>query len=218
MASGWPKQKSIMEAIGGKRDTLLHIAVRDNNIDVVKKTIKCGTNIDSRNIAGRTPILTAAIHGNIEIVELLAKKGANLNTSEYTNCRLGEIRNEMINITPVMIASDRNHIKVVRTLVEYGAYFSIDDISLEKRNIVIAELQSWVEEKIIKYNTFFSIYNRSILGGGGTLVPLRKLIAEFAGIKKEIERVYDVGLKIETENWRMPDINYDDFFYNIIFI
>lgn len=57
----------------------LHQAVSSVNYDVVEylaKRIK--VNLDSQDYSGKTPIMYAAIQGNLEIVNYLAEAGADL--------------------------------------------------------------------------------------------------------------------------------------------
>ena len=60
---------------------LLNIAVRNDNIDFVKKLLDAGAKInESSEDRGYTPVMDAVWRGNFEITKLLIEKGAELNT------------------------------------------------------------------------------------------------------------------------------------------
>jgi ankyrin repeat protein len=60
-------------------DTILHIFVKDNNIDIVRKILNKNYVIDSQNNMGATPLITAITQQYFDIAKLLLKKGANPN-------------------------------------------------------------------------------------------------------------------------------------------
>ena len=54
----------------------LHSAERDSDITKTKSTLPSVFSVDSRNANGRTPLMNAAIYGNVEAVKSLIKRGA----------------------------------------------------------------------------------------------------------------------------------------------
>jgi hypothetical protein len=65
--------------------------------------------IECRAINGWTPLMTAARHGYLPIVEMLLEYGANVNAREIDGW------------SPLMIAAENGHPEVVRVLIENGA-------------------------------------------------------------------------------------------------
>ncbi len=58
---------------------ILHVAVKQSRLDIVKQQIVQGTNINAKNIYGNTPLHLAAKQGNKDIVEFLIANGADVN-------------------------------------------------------------------------------------------------------------------------------------------
>ena len=54
----------------------LHSAERDSNVTVMKLTLPPGFSVDSRNATGRTPLMNAALNGNVQVVKSVIKRGA----------------------------------------------------------------------------------------------------------------------------------------------
>ena len=53
----------------------LHSGERDSNV-TVKLTLPHGFSVDSRNAAGRTPLMNAALNGNVQVVKSIMNRGA----------------------------------------------------------------------------------------------------------------------------------------------
>lgn len=62
--------------IGGA--TALHIAVRNNNIEIVKILLKFNSDINIIDNEGYSPLMRAVIYGNFEISEMILKRNPNL--------------------------------------------------------------------------------------------------------------------------------------------
>ncbi|XP_071108956.1 ankyrin repeat domain-containing protein 50-like [Haliotis cracherodii] len=131
-------------------DTLLHLACRGGNVEVVKFVLSLGMlSINSRGWKKMTPVMTAADKGHKEVVELLVSKGADVSlldkghgTLLHLACRGGNVEVvklvlslDMVSInsrgwqemTPVMTAADKGHKEVVELLVSKGADVSLLD-------------------------------------------------------------------------------------------
>ena len=54
----------------------LHSAERDSDVTKIKSTPPLERSVDSRNAAGMTPLMNAAMNGNVQTVKLLIEKGA----------------------------------------------------------------------------------------------------------------------------------------------
>ena len=58
----------------------IHTAVLEGNTDVIKQHIKAGSNINEKDsFGGSSPLISAALFGKTEIVQLLVDAGADLN-------------------------------------------------------------------------------------------------------------------------------------------
>ena len=54
----------------------LHSAERDSDVTKMKSTLPLGFSVDSRNAIGRTPLMNAALEGNVQAVKSLIKRRA----------------------------------------------------------------------------------------------------------------------------------------------
>lgn len=86
----------------------LSIATMRNNIEMVKKLIELGANINEINQKGHTPLHLASGWGKPEMVEFLLKNGANIKARDY------------ISWTPLMWAAIRGRIENAEILLKYG--------------------------------------------------------------------------------------------------
>ena len=91
------------------RDTLLHIAARAGQTNVVGLLLARGLEVDVTNSLWQTPLYFAASNGKLDAVELLLASGANVNGASPD----GE--------TPLNDASFREHLPVIEALLQHGA-------------------------------------------------------------------------------------------------
>ena len=63
-------------------DISIYDAVEDGNIEVVKQHLAAGTDVNSKDKDGWTPLHEAASEGHNKIVELLVAKGADVNSKD----------------------------------------------------------------------------------------------------------------------------------------
>jgi len=63
-------------------DNLIRKAVRDGNIEEVKKAIAAGKDVNAEDDKGITALHSAAMMGHIEIADLLIAKGADVNAKD----------------------------------------------------------------------------------------------------------------------------------------
>lgn len=96
-------------------DTLLHIACRNNDIDVAKMLINGNEVLNIQNRVGDTPLHIACMNNNYNMVQLLLSAGCKLN-----------IANDKCN-TPLHIVMCCENYAIVKTLLEKGANFDLKD-------------------------------------------------------------------------------------------
>ena len=60
-------------------DISIYDAVEDGNIEIVKQHLAAGTDVNSKDKDGWTPLHEAASEGHNKIIELLVAKGADVN-------------------------------------------------------------------------------------------------------------------------------------------
>ena len=63
-------------------DISIHRAAEKGNIEVVKKHLANGADINARDSDGLTPLIQAAFKGHNELVELLIAEGADVNAKD----------------------------------------------------------------------------------------------------------------------------------------
>ncbi|OOG85258.1 hypothetical protein B0E41_09025 [Hydrogenophaga sp. A37] len=124
-------------------DHALHVALREDSTKVVnfllsQRTVK----VESRNVQGESPLMIAAIKGQLESAKRLIERGAEVNKTGWTPLHYAASRTEpdsveMVRLmlhhhayidaespnksTPLMLASHYGHADVVRLLLEEGA-------------------------------------------------------------------------------------------------
>ena len=98
-------------------NTLLFLAVLDGKIEMAKRLIDNGADVDMKNDAdGVTPLHLAAIYGEIEIVKSLIDNGAHVDLKDKdgeTPLRWAVLGERSILKVP--------KIEVVKCLIEHGA-------------------------------------------------------------------------------------------------
>ncbi|KAJ5699161.1 hypothetical protein N7493_012069 [Penicillium malachiteum] len=84
-----------------------------------------------KDFQNRPPLSTAALHGHVEVANLLLEKGADL-----------ERRDLSAKWTPLTWAIEGQHTSMVKTLISHGATATIESITLaiEKKNVELARL------------------------------------------------------------------------------
>ena len=96
-----------------------YIAARYGHFDVMVNilgTTKIHSVINRKTFRGRTPLITAALHGHMEVCKLLFEKGANLDCQDNDK------------FTALMYAADQGHYYIVKWLLENGANVDIKNI------------------------------------------------------------------------------------------
>ena len=106
--------------IGIYNDTKLAKAVEDGNLGKTKRLLEGGlfrtpVEVDERNRRYWTALMVASERGDIDIVMLLVKKGADVNASDWDG------------VTVLMVAASGGNLDVVKFLVRSGAKVNAKD-------------------------------------------------------------------------------------------
>ena len=94
----------------------MYIASRYGNASIIKKVYdfnKIHLVVNRPSFRGRTPIITAALHGHMEVCKLLCANGANLDYQDDDKC------------TALMYAAYEGQYFIVKYLVENGANINL---------------------------------------------------------------------------------------------
>lgn len=100
------------------QSTLLHIAARNDLVNIAELLIKKGINVDATDQDGWNPLHFAAASGSIGVVEILIANGANVNTADQNGC------------TPLHCAAHNANKEIVELLLDTGA--NVDAVSQAK--------------------------------------------------------------------------------------
>jgi ankyrin repeat protein len=97
-------------------DSILILAIMNEYIDMIKLIINYISDInDNYNYDYICPLHLACDIGNIEIVQLLLEKGANVDVLDDNF------------MTPLHYAANRNHFKIIKKLIKYKAKINLLD-------------------------------------------------------------------------------------------
>lgn len=129
-------------------NTLMMIAVREKNLELVRFLLENRANSQRRNRYGDTAMMVAALQGSEDIVRLMLEKKVNPNQTDWNALHYAafENRDKVVALllaggadvnapapngsTPLMLAAKRGHLETVRLLV--GANADINHIDLDE--------------------------------------------------------------------------------------
>ena len=113
------KNTNISESCGedklGQKVNFIHFVAEKGYVQVMKKLVDNGIDVDSPNDNERTPLHYASLNGHLDVVELLLENGANVN-----------VQNPFKN-TPLHYATQKRFIKVAELLLQKGANINIQN-------------------------------------------------------------------------------------------
>nr|CAD7201037.1 unnamed protein product [Timema douglasi] len=126
--SSYEVVKSIFDRILAN-DSDLHIAVLRNDVAAVTGLLEKGAEVNFRDMGGRSALHLAAVQKNGEdVIKILLKHGADIHLADevlqWTGLRYadkGINSKDKQGKTPLFIASEHNHLEVVKYLTEKGA-------------------------------------------------------------------------------------------------
>ncbi len=143
-------------------------AVIKRDLTAVKKALAEGANVNERFIGGHTPLTIAASHGNLEMAELLIKRGAAVNgrddfdrtalmfagktkMAEFLLQRGAKVNDrEESGRTALMFAVISNRPELVRLLLKNGAKINIKNLRGETALEIAEKFGKTEVVKVIK--------------------------------------------------------------------
>lgn len=112
------KNQNIIKGIKLKNkdnDTLLHLASKGSNVDLIKFLMDQGYDINAMNNSGSKPIHIATREGFIEAVQFYITHGMDINESD------------IVNRTLLHYAAMTSKPKILKYLIEHGAFVNVKD-------------------------------------------------------------------------------------------
>lgn len=112
----------------------LHQAINQNDYLSVEKSIQEGADVNMKS-SGWTPLMKAAYHGNVKIVEYLIKQGADLDIRAKVEPHPAmqdkgsgnNLRSDFIGFTALYFAAFYGNTEAAKALIDSGADLSIQD-------------------------------------------------------------------------------------------
>lgn len=98
----------------------LLIATNKNHVEVVKRLIEAGADLDA-DTAGVTALIMASGNGNLEIVKLLVEAGSDVNIRSHIGDIPGDNEKIQIYISALSEAKREGHDDIVDFLIKHGA-------------------------------------------------------------------------------------------------
>lgn len=87
----------------------LHYTAVQGSVEMAQLLLDSGANLEARDDAQATPLLTAAQHGNIEIAGFLLTQGADIEARDFQG------------VTPLMATVKPGDLELMQLLIEHGA-------------------------------------------------------------------------------------------------
>jgi hypothetical protein len=138
-------------------DNVLHFMESDD-LDVIKKFIKMGVDVNAKNRFKCTPVMMACSRGHVKNLEYYISIGANLDTPTFIDMlhyRL--ICGYNHNIIRVLINNGfRINMNAYRNTLHYNEMFNIQNATLRCRSavVIILTLKKRAKEKFINLDKF----------------------------------------------------------------
>uniref|UniRef100_A0A6C0JX86 Uncharacterized protein n=1 Tax=viral metagenome TaxID=1070528 RepID=A0A6C0JX86_9ZZZZ len=187
----------------GKEKSELIRAIKIKYIGIVQLLLNKVADINAKDRNGRTPLMHAAMNGNLEIVKLLLDEGANINAIDIYNqtplmyaARRGNLEivqlllgkalesgnkdyinlNNTKDLTALDLANENNHMKIVKLLLD-------NPETIVPKNFTLNPKDTSSQEYLDAENTLGTIRNsKSVINGFMKNMP-SKLTAGIFGMK-----------------------------------
>ena len=124
------KQKRFLDFLNSRHEsgkTALIDAVERNRMDAINVLLSHGADYTISGHAGNTPLHWGCMCGHEDVVRTILKHAA-LNQSGPSDLAAIINKTNKQGLTPLMEASTRNHLAIVKTLVSYGADYTLPRI------------------------------------------------------------------------------------------
>ena len=95
---------------GKENEASLHKAAQRGNVRKIRQILDNGTEVDTKDQEGRTPLYLATAYGRYEVVKILLKYGAKVDGQNYEP-----------GVTALFGAIQNNRIKIAKILIKNGA-------------------------------------------------------------------------------------------------
>lgn len=175
-------------------ETALHMAARNNNLDIAKLLIENGADVNIQAVDGFTPLHNACKKQAVDVIELLLKNNADINAKDFDG------------FTPLNIACRKNKHVAAYLLIKNGANVNLPD-NYGDTPILIAASNSYEMFKILLP---ISDLNMKSTNGKNLIINLVENESYNEEHKrKAICNARNAGAKIEIRNpnWNSVDSN-----------
>ncbi len=108
-------------------DTPLMSAYMSGNREMVKFLVKGGADVNFENKFGATTFWVSVKEGDLDYISFFLKHNAFLEQPGRYPDPLREKDGIVMNLTPLMVAAEGGHYKVVKILIDAGAFLGIQD-------------------------------------------------------------------------------------------
>ena len=116
--------------------TALMYAAREGKEDVVRRLIRHGADVNSKDLAGFNALLLAALRGNSATAKCLLENGAGVDAMNANGN------------TALMLAAEKGHLETVQVLVESGAEVNMKDA---QGNTALKHARLHKHDEVAKY-------------------------------------------------------------------
>lgn len=128
----------INDAVDESGNTLLHVAVTDNNIEIIEFLLKNNADLNIKNEVGNTALHNAVMQENLSIVSLLLEHKARPNLGNQGGA------------SPLMLAANIGNLNILKTLIEHGS--QVNATNHDKNNALMIAVLSKNCNLSTKYN------------------------------------------------------------------
>ena len=165
---------------GGLSPAVFHQLVKDRNLKIIRLMIKNKADLNAKGSYGYTPLMVAALTGNIEGVKLLVEAGAGVDKSQKD----GQ--------TPLWLAALNGHSDIVSFLAKKGANLNVVDENEKQTPLMLAADFGYLDtvKALLKAGAdvnFVSPYGQTalsyaLIGRSRSLEVLKKIVNAGADI------------------------------------